>query len=148
MSDYILDPNLKTPSDIDGQLDFFFKNFTHFLKKFKKTYKLKRIEKIIDKIHQIVRTFIQGDFFKIPLNVRGSVNEIKYSLTNDNNNNQVRERDLDSTTSDIVDMINRANRRRDLYFNELNVEQYYDNFRKKKIPRKIIRDLEQCAEKL
>lgn len=128
MSNQILNPNLDTPDDIDGQLDFFFKKFTLFLDQFKKVYGLKRIETFINRIHRLVKTFIKNDFFKIPLHLKGKSGQIDYLLKKyGNNNNEQDEIDIQTKSADIIRMIKKANRLRDISFSELAVSPY-DNF--------------------
>ena len=152
MSNQILDPNLDTPDDIDGQLNFFFDKFTLFLDQFKKVYGLKRIEIFINKIYRIVKTFIKNDFFKIPLNIKGKSGQIDYLLKKyGNNNNDQDEIDIETKSAQVLRMIKKANRLRDLSFSELAASPY-DNFllntqnRKSSSARK--EKLKKCIDKL
>ena len=151
MSNQILDPNLDTPDDIDGQLNFFFDKFTLFLDQFKKVYGLKRIEIFINKIYRIVKTFIKNDFFKIPLNVKGKSGQIDYLLKKYGNNNDQDEIDIETKSAQVLRMIKKANRLRDLSFSELAASPY-DNFllntqnRKSSSARK--EKLKKCIDKL
>ena len=150
MSEQILDPNLETPTDIDDQLKFFFSQFTLFINEFKKVYKLKRIEKIINKVYNIVKTFIKNDFFKIPLNIKGKINEIEYYNKNQNNNQGFSSNDIQSTTTDVIRMIKDANRLRNLSFAELMVSPT-DTFllnSKHKTKSKKKEKIKQCLDKL
>lgn len=148
MSEQILDPDLETPTDIDEQLKFFFSQFSLFIDEFKKVYKLKRIEKIINKVYHIVKTFIKNDFFKIPLNIKGKINEIEY--LSKNNNQEFSSNDIQSTTADVLRMIKEANRLRNLSFAESMVsptDTFLLNSKNKTLSKKK-KKIQQCLKKL
>ena len=80
MSPKLLNSDLHTLNDVDNQMIFFFSKFTNFLNKFKVQYKLKKIDKLIDKIHFMVKTFLKEDVLNLSLSKKLLVD---YSLENE-----------------------------------------------------------------